>query len=44
MVVYQLSNILRRLLRKSDNFSSLREELSFIDDYLSIEVSVLEIS
>jgi len=38
MVVYQLSNILRRLLRKSDNFSSLREELSFIDDYLSIEV------
>ena len=38
MVVYQLSNILRRLLRKHDNFSSLREELSFIDDYLSIEV------
>ena len=38
VVVYQLSNILRRLLRKHDNFSSLREELSFIDDYLSIEV------
>jgi two-component system LytT family sensor kinase len=37
-VVYQLSNILRRLLRKHDNFSSLREEVSFIDDYLSIEV------
>jgi two-component system LytT family sensor kinase len=38
MVVYQLSNILRRLLRKHDNFSSLREELNFVDDYLSIEV------
>jgi two-component system LytT family sensor kinase len=38
MVVYQLSNILRRLLRKHDNFSSLREELSFVEDYLSIEV------
>jgi two-component system, LytTR family, sensor kinase len=38
VVVYQLSNILRRLLRKHDNFSSLRDELSFIDDYLSIEV------
>jgi two-component system, LytTR family, sensor kinase len=38
MVVYQLSNILRRLLGKHDNFSSLREELNFVDDYLSIEV------
>jgi two-component system LytT family sensor kinase len=38
VVVYQLSNILRRLLRKHDNFSSLREELNFVDDYLSIEV------
>ncbi len=38
VVVYQLSNILRRLLRKHDNFSTLRDELSFIDDYLSIEV------
>ncbi len=37
-VLYQLSNILRRLLRKHDNFSSLREELKFVDDYLSIEV------
>lgn len=36
-VVYKLSNILRRLLRKNDNFSPLREELSFIEDYLSIE-------
>jgi two-component system LytT family sensor kinase len=39
VVVYQLSNILRRLLRKHDNFSTLREELNFIDDYLSIEVT-----
>jgi two-component system LytT family sensor kinase len=37
-VVLKLSNILRRLLRKHDNFSPLREELSFIEDYLSIEV------
>lgn len=36
-VVYKLSAILRRLLRKHDNFSPLREELSFIDDYLAIE-------
>ncbi|MBI5085245.1 MAG: histidine kinase [Acidobacteria bacterium] len=38
-VVYRLSNILRRLLRKTDNFAPLREELAFIDDYLSIEVA-----
>jgi two-component system LytT family sensor kinase len=37
-VVYKLSNILRRLLRKHENFSLLRDELSFIDDYLSIEM------
>jgi len=37
-VVYKLSNILRRLLRKQENFSSLGEELNFIDDYLSIEM------
>jgi two-component system, LytTR family, sensor kinase len=30
--------VLRRLLRKHENFSTLRDELSFIDDYLSIEV------
>jgi two-component system LytT family sensor kinase len=30
--------VLRRLLRKHENFSSLREELSFIEDYLAIEV------
>ncbi len=37
-VVYRLSNILRRLLRKSENLTPLREELSFIDDYLAIEM------
>ncbi len=38
VVVQKLSSILRRLLRKHDNFSPLREELEFIDDYLSIEM------
>jgi two-component system, LytTR family, sensor kinase len=38
VMVLKLSNILRRLLRKHENFTSLREELSFIDDYLAIEV------
>lgn len=38
-VVLKLSNILRRLLRKHETFVPLREELSFIDDYLSIEVA-----
>ncbi len=37
-VVYRLSNILRRLLRKHDTFSSLGEELDFINDYLAIEM------
>ena len=37
-VVFKLSSILRRLLRKHDNFNPLREELAFIDDYLSIEM------
>jgi two-component system, LytTR family, sensor kinase len=37
-VIYKLSNILRRLLRRHENFTPLREELAFIDDYLSIEV------
>ena len=37
-VVYKLSNILRRILRKHDAFSPLKEELRFIADYLSIEV------
>jgi two-component system, LytTR family, sensor kinase len=37
-MVYKLSSILRRLLRKTENFSPLREEISFIDDYLAIEM------
>ncbi len=38
LLIFKLSTILRRLLRKHDNFSPLRDELEFIDDYLSIEV------
>ena len=37
-VVVKLSRILRRLLRKHDNFSPLRDELAFIEDYLAIEI------
>ena len=37
-VVYKLSNILRRLLRKQENLNPLREEMQFIEDYLSIEM------
>ncbi len=37
-VVFKLSAIMRTLLRKYDNLSPLREELSFIDDYLAIEM------
>src|SRR5271165_415981 len=37
-VVLKLSNILRRLLRKHETFVPLRDEISFIDDYLDIEV------
>jgi len=37
-VVYRLSKILRRLLRQQDNLATLREELDFIDAYLSIEM------
>jgi two-component system LytT family sensor kinase len=37
-VIYRLSNILRRLLRKTENLSPLREELQFIDDYMGIEL------
>ena len=36
-VIYRLSKILRRLLRRQDSLTPLREELSFIDDYLAIE-------
>ena len=37
-MIYRLSNILRRLLRKTENLTTLREEISFIDDYLAIEM------
>ncbi len=37
-VVYKLSKILRRLLRQQENLTSLSEELSFVDDYLAIEM------
>jgi len=37
-VVQKLSKILRRLLRRQENLTSLDEELSFIEDYLSIEM------
>jgi two-component system LytT family sensor kinase len=37
-VVQRLSKILRRLLRQQENLTTLGEELSFIDDYLSIEM------
>lgn len=37
-MILRLSKILRRLLRKSENFSPLQEEISFIDDYLGIEM------
>jgi len=38
VMVVRLSKVLRRLLRKHDTFTTLREELSFIEDYLAIEV------
>lgn len=37
-MVYKLSSILRRLLKKQESLTPLREELSFIDDYLAIEL------
>ncbi|MFN7924386.1 MAG: histidine kinase [Bryobacteraceae bacterium] len=38
VVIHRLSNILRRLMRRQDHLSTLKEELAFIDDYLSIEI------
>jgi len=38
VMVVKLSKVLRRLLRKHENFSTLRDELNFIEDYLAIEV------
>jgi two-component system LytT family sensor kinase len=37
VLIQKLSNIMRRLLRRSEALTSLREELDFVDDYLSIE-------
>jgi two-component system, LytTR family, sensor kinase len=37
VMVLRLSKVLRRLLRKHENFNPLREELNFIEDYLAIE-------
>ena len=37
-LIFKLSTILRRLLRKQTSLAPLREEVAFIDDYLSIEV------
>jgi two-component system, LytTR family, sensor kinase len=37
-MVLNLSRILRRLMRKHENFTPLREELKFIEDYLAIEM------
>jgi two-component system LytT family sensor kinase len=39
LVVLKLSRILRRLLRKHENFTTLRDEVDFIEDYLAIEVA-----
>ncbi|MBV8867296.1 MAG: histidine kinase [Acidobacteriaceae bacterium] len=37
-MIYRLSKILRSLLKKTESLSPLREEISFIDDYLAIEM------
>ena len=37
-MIVKLSNILRRLLGKDDEFVPLSEEIEFVDDYLDIEV------
>ncbi|MEQ1869528.1 MAG: histidine kinase, partial [Vicinamibacterales bacterium] len=38
MLITKLSALLRRLMRSTDQFITLREELSAIDEYLDIEV------
>jgi len=38
MLIVKLSGLLRRLMRSTDHFVSLREELESIDEYLAIEV------
>ncbi len=37
-MIYRLSKILRKLLRKTENFTALRDEVAFIDDYFAIEM------
>ena len=37
LLIFKLSTILRRLLRKQEALAPLRDELAFVDDYLSIE-------
>ena len=37
-MILKLANILRRLIRSTESFVPLREELAFIGDYLDIEV------
>lgn len=37
-LIVKLASILRRMLRKTEAFAQLREEIEFIDDYLTIEV------
>jgi two-component system LytT family sensor kinase len=38
-MIYKLSNILRRAMREHENLSPLKEELSFVDDYMTIETA-----
>ena len=38
MLIQKLSGLLRRLMRSTDHFVTLREELQAIDEYLDIEV------
>jgi two-component system LytT family sensor kinase len=38
MLITKLSGLLRRLMRSTDHFVTLREELESIDEYLAIEV------
>jgi two-component system LytT family sensor kinase len=37
-MVYKLSSILRRLLRNTENFTPLRDEIAFIENYMAIEL------
>jgi two-component system LytT family sensor kinase len=38
MLITKLSGLLRRLMRSTDHFVTLREELASVDEYLAIEV------